>query len=80
MHTQVSDTLLSIATLTGEPMDDMHSVDTAPRLVATLVGKGADFSNIPGQPEGIPAMPQVRARMSTCTPLLLREYYEIVRA
>jgi hypothetical protein len=62
-QTQVSDTLLSIATLTDESMADMHSVDTAPKLVATLVGKGADFSNTPGQPEGIPALPQVRACM-----------------
>lgn len=59
-HTQVSDTMMSVATLTGDPLSKMTSKDSAPKIVATVVGKGGDFSNLPGQLEGIPAMPQVR--------------------
>lgn len=53
--------MLSIATLTGEPLDKMTSLDGAPKIIATLVGKGGDFSNEDGQQEGVPVMPQVRA-------------------
>lgn len=60
LSVQVSDTMLSIATLTGEPLDKMTSPDGAPKIIATLVGKGGDFSNDDGQQEGVPVMPQVR--------------------
>lgn len=64
---QVSDTLMSIATLTGEPLEKMDSKDTAPKIIATMVGKGADFANKDASMEGIPAMPQVTSPITTTT-------------
>lgn len=58
---QVSDTMMSIATLTGESLERMTSLEHAPKIVATLVGKGGDFSNEDGQMDGVPVMPQVGA-------------------
>lgn len=60
--TQVSDTMISIATLTGESLDQMNSIANAPKILATLVGKGGDFRNGHG-PDGVPVMPQVRGRV-----------------
>jgi len=57
---KVSDTLMSIATLTGEPLEKMDSKDTAPKIIAQMLGKGGDFSNHDASMEGIPAMPQPR--------------------
>jgi len=56
---------MSIATLTGEPLDKMDSKDTAPKIIATMVGKGVDFANKDASMEGIPAKPQVGARATT---------------
>lgn len=62
--------MLSIATLTGEPLDKMTSLDGAPKIIATLVGKGGDFSNDDGQQEGVPVMPQVRAAVCSVMAVL----------
>jgi hypothetical protein len=51
---------MSIATLTDESLDTMTSVATAPKMLAAMVGKGANFANTPGQDEGEPVMQQVR--------------------
>jgi len=50
---------MSVAKLTKEPLDKMHSPQDAPRIYATVVHKGADFRNQPGYPEGEPVMLQV---------------------
>lgn len=56
---QVSDTHMSIATLTDEDaLEKMCSVETAPLIKAVVVGKGADFAN-PGASDGEPFMLQV---------------------
>lgn len=54
--------MISIATLTGESLDQMNSIANAPKILATLVGKGGDFRNGHG-PDGVPVMPQVRGRV-----------------
>jgi hypothetical protein len=54
--------MISIATLTGESLDQMNSIANAPKILATLVGKGGDFRNGHG-PDGVPVMPQVRGRL-----------------
>jgi hypothetical protein len=52
--------MMSIATLTGESIEQMTSLENAPKIIATLVGKGGDFSNGDPQMDGVPVMPQVR--------------------
>lgn len=56
---QVSDTLMSVASLTAVDMSRMTSIKTAPRIVANVVGRGADFGSADGQPDGLPVMQQV---------------------
>jgi hypothetical protein len=58
-HTQVDDAHVSIATLTDEPLSRMTSIETAPTILARVVGKGRGFASPPGQPDGDPVMPQV---------------------
>lgn len=63
---QVTQSHLSIATLTGEPLDKMKSVETAPMIEAVVLGKGADFSNYPDDEEdGQPYMSQVSTKHGT---------------
>jgi hypothetical protein len=52
--------MMSIATLTGESLERMTSLEHAPKIIATLVGKGQDFSNGDPHMDGVPIMPQVR--------------------
>lgn len=51
---------MSIAKLTKEPLSEMVSVVTAPRIFATVLNRQADFNNVPGLDfDGQPVIPQV---------------------
>lgn len=59
---QVDNAHLSIATLTDDcPLGKMNSIDSAPRIKAVVVGKGADYAAAEGFSDGKQIMPQVRA-------------------
>lgn len=58
--TQVDNAHLSVATLAEEPcLDDMTSVDTAPKIKAVVVGKGDNYGSAEGYSDGNAIMPQV---------------------
>jgi hypothetical protein len=57
--------MMSIATLTGESLERMTSLEHAPKIIATLLGKGGDFSNEDQQMDGVPVMLQVMAPYDT---------------
>jgi hypothetical protein len=50
---------MSVATLTDEPIDKMISIDSAPKIMAVVVGKGADYAAAEGFSDGNAVMPQV---------------------
>lgn len=50
---------MSVATLTDTPLAKMTSATTAPRILARVLDKGADFSNTEGLSEGDPIIRQV---------------------
>lgn len=56
---QVDNAHLSVATLTDEPLSKMVSIDSAPKIMAVVVGKGADYASAEGYSDGLPRMPQV---------------------
>jgi len=56
---QITQSHLSVATLTNEPLEEQFTVETAPMIKAVVVGKGADFANFAGNTDGSPSMPQV---------------------
>lgn len=57
---QITQSHLSVATITNEPLDEDFTVESAPMIRAVVVGKGADFANFAGNTDGSPSMPQVR--------------------
>jgi hypothetical protein len=66
--TQVDNAHLSVATLTDEPISKMNSIDSAPKILAVVVGKGDAYAAADGFSDGKAVMPQVRAFMhKVCT-------------
>lgn len=65
MGVQVDNAHISVATLTDEPIDKMISIDSAPKIMAVVVGKGADYAAAEGFSDGNAVMPQV------CTTLVI---------
>lgn len=55
---QVDNAHLSVATLTDEPLDKMNSIDSAPKILAVVVGKGDDYATADGYSDGKAVMPQ----------------------
>lgn len=53
----------SIARLTKEPLDEMTSVQNAPKIYATMIQQGADLANTPGYEDGNYYIPQVRLKV-----------------
>lgn len=68
---QVDNAHLSVATLTDEPLHKMVSIDTAPKIMAVVVGKGADYSSAAGYSDGKAQMPQVRVELGFKSSTLL---------
>lgn len=58
---QVDNAHLSVATLTDEPISKMNSIDSAPKILAVVVGKGDAYAAADGFSDGKAVMPQVRA-------------------
>jgi hypothetical protein len=57
---QVDNAHLSVATLTDDcPLGKMNSIDSAPKIRAVVVGKGADYAAAEGFSAGNSIMPQV---------------------
>ena len=44
---QVDNEFISVATLTSVAADTMRSVSSAPKILARVISKGAEFSNTP---------------------------------
>ena len=56
---QVDGAYITVATLTDAPLSKMKGIESAPSIKAIVVGKGEDFSNREGLPDGNAIMPQV---------------------
>lgn len=65
---------MSVATLTDDPLDKMTSINNAPSIRAIVIGKGEDFSNKEGLPDGAAIMPQVGARPCVCVCVVWSRY------
>jgi hypothetical protein len=62
---QVDNAHLSVATLTDEPISKMNSIDSAPKILAVVVGKGDGYAAADGFSDGKAVMPQVCTCMRT---------------